>query len=282
MSVFSETREKHVKDGVRISASEGLNVYPLLRHFCKTVVEKKASGRLDLEHQSFDWLCSVLDMLLAAKMQRCPNPRDITTAMERHVACFKAAYGEDECKPKHHLSFHVPQQFIRDGMLLDCWTGERHNKMIKAECQKMLNTQSFEKSVSQRVWNDKVRALNAVDWNSKLLGCTQACAQLATALGTSNCKVGRRLEWAGGAHSVNDVLFGPDFAIVVLTCASADNNLLIIGQRLERTVKVTPSASKWRSLPGIVALPLEDSRVGDIIAARYWSRCPDGQLLVLL
>lgn len=64
-AIFSASREKASSELFKATASEVLQVFPLVRHFAKTIVSP--TRKLDKEVKSLLNLCRVLDALLDAK-----------------------------------------------------------------------------------------------------------------------------------------------------------------------------------------------------------------------
>ena len=66
--------------------------------------------------------------------------------------------------PKHHMAFHLPDQYLRDGCYMDCFAMERHHKLAKAEVQLLNDTtmKKYEFFVLSRV--HRAMAQEAKDW----------------------------------------------------------------------------------------------------------------------
>lgn len=66
--VFSGARERAASDHMKASASELLMAFPVIRHFCLSVVQP--TGALQLGLRSVKALCSLLDLMVGAKRGR--------------------------------------------------------------------------------------------------------------------------------------------------------------------------------------------------------------------
>ena len=138
-------------------------VYPILKHFVLTVIAK--TGHLRAEVNSFSCLCSVLDMLQNLK-KGIGSPTELAKVIKQHMASFLAVYTPEDAKPKHHFLVHIPAQVARDGLLLDCFVLERKHQMLKACCNWIDNTCSFEKSTLARAVLEQRRELDKPGWTA--------------------------------------------------------------------------------------------------------------------
>ena len=59
-----------------------------------------------------------------------------------HAELFQAAHGAIMVRPKHHMAFHLPDQYLADGVYMDCFPMERRQKLLKAIVEHMNNTSS--------------------------------------------------------------------------------------------------------------------------------------------
>ena len=125
---FNDHRENSSKEFLKVGASELLGVYPALRHL---VVE----GLLGSEK-----MAKPIEALLAL-MEMCDHCRqavrcrtrvravELATKMDevlpRYFEAFKAAYGKEYMRFKHHQLLHLSDQVRADGFLMACWALER-------------------------------------------------------------------------------------------------------------------------------------------------------------
>lgn len=70
--MFSLVRERASDDHLKASASEMLQVYPLVREFARSIVEP--AGTMESECASLFALCDVLDAMMAVKQARRHQP----------------------------------------------------------------------------------------------------------------------------------------------------------------------------------------------------------------
>lgn len=119
--------------GLKGMAREVLTTVFVFWHLCITVLQPH--GLLPAECASWCALAKIVQCLQQVKMfEKVPDA--ILDRLERlqkvHADLFKAAYGKEHVKPKHHYSMHIPQQTKRKGMLVDSWPVERKERLMKA------------------------------------------------------------------------------------------------------------------------------------------------------
>ena len=186
---FNEARETGSKKIFKSSASETLMVVPVVRYFLSAVVEtnRGCAQALRLELLSFGGLADCIALVVDAKHAKSqPELLEIAgrlaEANENHQKAFMAAYGSKWCRPKHHFRMHVPQQVVRNGVWLDCWTLERNNRFFKACALHCFRLQSFESAVLVRAVRAQCRYMaDALEPGVKLLGSTTQVGPLTFA-----------------------------------------------------------------------------------------------------
>lgn len=127
------------------NCQEMLGIYGLVRH----LVELRVASD-DPIARSFGAVCTVIDAVLRVK-RGIDAPAvavpALRTALSRHLELHKAAYGDQYIRPKHHWMLDVPDQVIKDGMVLDAFVLERHHSLVKAVADHIDNTVNFERKV---------------------------------------------------------------------------------------------------------------------------------------
>jgi hypothetical protein len=223
---FSEAREKASSDAFKAMASEVLLVYPIVRHFCKTVLERL--GGLEAELQSFYALCDAVDKLHGLKLG---NLRPDLDALQldscKHGCLHQLAYGSQGVKPKHHYAHHIVHQVRRDAILLDTFVLERKHQPIKTCAQHVANTQCYERSVLSRVLIDQTRNLQTFEAANSLIGNAKAMGSTI---------VSKKMVWKGTTVAADDVVLvaGEDWTIAfeVRGCLQDGDVLCLVGHRL--------------------------------------------------
>ena len=136
-------------DWIRASCSELLGLYGMLRVFfalrCGAMLEFR--GPLS----SFDAACEVMDLFLLCKRglvtisQGVPK---LKAALSLHLRLHQETYGDAWITPKHHWLCDVPDQILRDGLVLD--TGDR------------TDSPTSESNSRERAKHDCIRTLSLV------------------------------------------------------------------------------------------------------------------------
>jgi hypothetical protein len=120
----------------QVDASELLSIYPALRAFIHEAVGKSVPMRLEVI--SFLKLCRVCDLVKQCLTECTYDPAEMAESLKVAVAeyleAFKAAYGEEHWRFKHHQLLHLARQIMQDGLLLACWAAERKNKHLLQCC----------------------------------------------------------------------------------------------------------------------------------------------------
>ena len=141
-------------DKLKCSASELISLYGLLRHFFETQVPD--ADVLADARASFEAACHTIDLILMAK-RRQADPAEVApqlkAALANHMRLHLAAHGQDHIKPKHHWQMDIPDQLIKDGVVLDTFIIERTHLLVKGIADKVDNTSSFERSVLAGIIN---------------------------------------------------------------------------------------------------------------------------------
>jgi hypothetical protein len=141
---------------IKVSASEGLSLYPVIASFVSNYVLPK--GLCEAECRSYLALCDVLDIV--SNVAKCgATPNVLRTATFRHMELRQAAYGTSIWIPKNHYAGHLWYMLLRHGTLLSCYTHERHHRLAKKYAVSRKNTQSYELGVLEDVTLQQLKAL---------------------------------------------------------------------------------------------------------------------------
>jgi hypothetical protein len=120
----------------QVDASELLSIFPALRAFIDEAFGKSAP--LHAEVTSFLKLSRVCDLVKQCLTECTYDPdkmaASLEVAVEAYLVAFKAAYGEEHVRFKHHQLLHLAGQIKKDRMLLACWAAERKNKHLLQCC----------------------------------------------------------------------------------------------------------------------------------------------------
>ena len=146
--VWKQSQNSETK--LRCSCSEMLGLYVMLRHF----VEANARDDLEDEIASYKAACDCIDIIMMAKrgtLSMADAARRLRDALQKHARLHLAAYGDANCKPKHHWMWDIAEQMERDAGvapgLLDMFVIERLHLKVKRQVRTVVNTTSMEKTV---------------------------------------------------------------------------------------------------------------------------------------
>ena len=137
-----------------------LMLFPIFGYYLATEVTPR--GHLAQEIQSYDALELLVGLVKNGKFGRHADTAsvDLSNVAKAHQDAFVEAYPDARVPPKGHWQFHLGPQLQRDGMTIDCFVGERHNKLVKSCAQTIANTSSFEVSVMERLVADRFSVLS--------------------------------------------------------------------------------------------------------------------------
>ncbi|CAJ1380746.1 unnamed protein product [Effrenium voratum] len=140
---------------IKASASEGLNLYTVLRALLADMV------------MSYNALAAVLDLLVETRSRPvCPDA--LQAAVQSHLHHRLAAYGAAAFPPKAHYSHHLADQLRRHGALVSLWTHERKHKELKKWANQSHNASkgsSWERGLLEEVVLQQALALE--EWHGR-------------------------------------------------------------------------------------------------------------------
>lgn len=113
------------------SASEGLTLYPAVRHFLWSL-KLHASRDHHVRSVAYSLFC-LLDLLdlLHQSMRRAIESAALERLTRVHLEAFISAHGKQNTLPKHHFTRHLSDCFAKQRWLLNCFCLERKHKAIK-------------------------------------------------------------------------------------------------------------------------------------------------------
>ncbi|CAE7599769.1 unnamed protein product [Symbiodinium sp. CCMP2592] len=154
--------DKRIPPGeFKCSASQGLNLYPLLRLFLLSLATGSIPDLLAKAMTSCLNLFLVLDLLLKGNRGEQVPPDDLEAAILKHCRAFLSAYGSEHVVPKFHYSLHLGA-FARKKPLISCFTHEKKHRQIKQLANEIHNPGDwFEKSVFKDVWGEVILQMQA-------------------------------------------------------------------------------------------------------------------------
>ena len=102
---------------VKASCAELLGVYGLVRHFVEHRLAPATDDDTKKCLESFKALCQAVDIILLAKRGLASvdvASDSLAVALARFSRLHRAAYGDDNIRPKHHWLLDIPPQLKRD------------------------------------------------------------------------------------------------------------------------------------------------------------------------
>ena len=148
--------EKWTDGEIKCSASEGLSIYPVIRHMLHELVacSPLADVLVKAALESYNALASVLDLLQRCKTHRDVAPHALQDAIQRHQQLRLGVYTDERYQPKMHYASHLPYA-LREHQLLCCWVHERKHREIKRYAESQSNagdSTAYEKNLLQRTF----------------------------------------------------------------------------------------------------------------------------------
>ena len=119
-----------------------LLVFPIVLYFLQRIIQP--TGRLRAQIDSYMALGRVLALYRQGKMGKDVS-LEFGNAISSHADLYAAAYPESEFRPKNHFLHHVAMDLHRNGLIIDCFVGERRHGLIKKCASDVANTRRFEK-----------------------------------------------------------------------------------------------------------------------------------------
>ena len=192
---------------------------------------------------SFIALCSVIDLLLAAKRRMASINQladELDTQMSVFMQAHLEAYGDRLIKPKHHWLLDVVSQIRRHQTVLEAFIVERIHLRIKAIAEKVKKTTCFERSTLNGTLAAQLSAMEELTATNGLLGMT------APMPGVPGARVADRFEVAGIEIRVGDVVvYGEDPGIVV-ACAVEGGEVFAVVNALTKISSITATVGRYK------------------------------------
>ena len=149
---------------LKVSASEGLSLYPVLRQF---LYERLSDPPNEANPcvQSYYGLCEVLDLLARSRRHQIDGHR-LSEAASNHMTLRICAYGPESLQPKSHYGLHMGAFVRGHPRLVSCWVHERKHKELKRFANQSSNANkavSWERSLLQDVVLTQLAELKELD-----------------------------------------------------------------------------------------------------------------------
>ena len=179
-------------------------------------------------------------------------------AIDNHAKLFRAAYGADYVRPKHHWALHLPGLLRKWGTLLTTLTQERKHRMVRRYTMGHRSLKNFEVGVMQEI---TCHALHKFRKDLPIAGLLTPCPpkrMVALALqemfpGANPCNilVSPHARCTDGSVHAGDVvriaeLAGNDFKIGKLLCNTSIDGAMFAIVSTWRAMKCSPAGADPR------------------------------------
>ena len=254
--VFNKAREKNSHNMLKCSASDLLASYPMLRAFIHAIYGTSALEPHVVSILKCMECCDQVRLLLHGGLDTCQT-QAIAGRMKLSVKAYMearvAAYGRGRVRFKHHQLLHVPDQIMRSGRMLNCWTTERKNKSALEATVHCKNHKHMSSNGLSKMFIKQLRMLEQPAWRSEL-SSGKPFPEMARALRTESAHIARSMRWMGEDLASGQAVFcdfGRSRMMVIVACLSYDSSFGLLVRSCVR-VSGTELASTWRVDPPIV------------------------------
>ena len=216
------------------------------------------------------------DTLLLAKrglLEVSRAAEQLNNCMVRFMELHKAVCDTTLLKPKSHWAMDIPQQIVRDRMVIDAFVIERQHILVKGIADHVKNTSHFDDSVLASTFQLQLRNARKLTLGDGLLG---RCNFLQ---GFPGVRVANKISIHSNTMDVDEIVCNQHLeAATIVACAAEADNLFLFVAPLALGERVTEHASRFR----LDARPeLRVWRAVDVTQCLAWSPAPDGSVLVL-
>ena len=187
----------------KAQASDVLSLIPMMQHFLEQVVAPTPAARkIALGMESFARLAEVVAMLQLVNKDGAPTRfvPELRQRISAHFVAFTRAYPDTGARWKRHATFHIPDQILRDGRLLDSFALERKHQAPKAAAASVENFRVFERTVLVRTVQAQLHRLQEAP---DLAFCNRVLGKHMVENGAC---IGEAVYWRGATLHRGDLL----------------------------------------------------------------------------
>jgi len=252
-TAFNRHREAVFADRktFKCGASEALAILPIFGHYLERVAIPKYGQALQRVFDAFRAFCCIVALVKEGKCN-AGLPDVLLRAVQHFMEAFEYAFPGVGMKPKSHWLFHVINQLKRDNFIMDCFVGERLNRVMKACAQQVTTDRdmdpSFEETVLKRSLVSYFAAIEETCFFNKLHNPTR-CDILSQLVGAS-AQISLSMTWMGSGVSKGDLVILDGDPCSVEACVVAGDRYYIVGTSYEFVEQVTGTATRWRATVG--------------------------------
>ena len=160
--VFDPRRREgnNTSEAFRCQASDGLCLVPVLA--CWVSFQLLPLGCCPQACRAFLAFADVIECITSVARGGVTDVL-LLTAIERFLALFTAAFGEEQLGPKFHWLLHFPDEFRRHGCMISCFVHERKHKVLRRYANDVTNMRTVEHSIIGELTCHHLSQLRAPD-----------------------------------------------------------------------------------------------------------------------
>ena len=224
-------------------------VFPVLGHYLQTVAVPKHGDALKAPLSSYLACASCIALCREGKTDG-GGAAALTDATSKHAEQKDTAYPGRRTRAKDHWRHHFGDQLARDGIVIDCFAGERGNRHFKQCAQEIHNVGQksfgFEATALKRTLVNFAASWADQTWRDTLRAPTVRSEELESVSGTRDCFLSTSMVTSGLLVKQNDIVLFDGIPYEVRGCASVTGALAAVARELSFVCQVTQTASKWR------------------------------------
>jgi hypothetical protein len=229
-------------NSIKGMASDVLTAMPILHHFVCNFLQDWDDDKVE----SFKALFTVTAQLQTIKFSgicSAAETRKLADLIAKHCELFKKAYGSHSVRPKHHYAFHLPDQYLADGVYIDCFAMERHHQVCKAQAKLLHDTtmkkfEFFILSKVHRVMAAEAKASMQEPHGEEVM----VNNEIAESLSSFNS--------LQGFYTKGSVILLKDVPHLVDRILKFRGRYELVLEKLQKHRDVHAFASEWQRLPG--------------------------------
>ena len=148
------------------TGSEFLTLAPILSRYLRNVVLPRNEHVQNVE--SMLAVPDVLELIQAVKTGTVHH-KELKAAFVKHLQLYKACYGADAFRPKHHYALHFAIMLHKHGLLLMTFTHERKHRLVTRYTRDRKNLRSWDAGAIEEITCHSLFELSQPFW-----GCCQS------------------------------------------------------------------------------------------------------------
>jgi len=210
IQLFTDTANANnaKKGGFSSSGSQFLTLVPVLHRYFERIVLPRG-----VHTEYVRSMLSVLEvcMLLTSLKTGTVSHTELKTAIMDHLVKFKAVYGDNLMRPKHHYATHLPKMLQEFGFLLGTFTQERKHRLITRYCRDRKNLAAWDSNAIEEITCHQVWELTQPFMNASSIGVPRGLMliplrEMFPGVADNQFKTLSAISCNGGACSPGDIV----------------------------------------------------------------------------